>query len=771
MSRRNVLNREKYDKNLLICVLCSLFTASVALGYFIYKGNGAFTVASDFNGQQLTFTTAVKNALLSKPLGQWVWNLDIGSSLINGFSFYNLGSPFFWISMIFSKISFPYMAGYLYIIKYVVASVTAYYYIKLFVKDSKYAVIGALLYAFSGFQTTNLAFFHFHDVVALFPLLLIGLELTIKDSKNSPFFIFAVFLNCINNYFFFTQEVIFLIIYFLIRFLRKVNNRFMIDAFKVALYGLLGIGMSAILFIPNIIYVMGNPRSQSTIYLKNIVYDAREFLFILKGMFLPGEAMGSHSILIESNFYSTSCYIPLFGMIFAIAYVIKKRDWLSKLIITLFAISFCPLMQSVFILFKGEFIYQRWWYMFVLILALATSLVIENHADYSIGKYSLVYAMLILIFYLALKYLKFDSDSSKVVFSQERFQLSVVVAICGALIIALFCCTKQIKFGPLMVATMIFGAVTTFTTLSSYRRGTNTYTYMAQYKTGEELNAINQQYRYNSGNNVLTMTGEGGGTGSFSSTIENTSREFDKLFDDYDIVNTRGTFLHNDYTIDTPMFGRSSNDSSILLLGGKYAVTQNGNVPNVIRSYKNNGENYYIQDIKACPIGFAVSHYITKQDLLKLPKEKRAVAMMNAAVIAKKTIDKVNSVADKADTQKIDYKNVEKNIDKTLKERVKNFKRDNTGFSCSTDYKKGKLVWFSVPYDKGWDATLDGKKIEIIKSAGMMAVKVPKGEHNLVFKYHTPGFKLGIIVSIISFIVFGIYTAMIVFQKKRVIDI
>lgn len=322
-----------------------------------------------------------------------------------------------------------------------------------------------------------------------------------------------------------------------------------------------------------------------------------------------------------------------------------------------------------------------------------------------------------------------------------------------------------------MVATMIFGAVTTFTTLSSYRCGTNTYTYMAQYKTGEELKAINQQYRYNSGNNVLTMTGEGGGTGSFSSTIENTSREFDKLFDDYDIVNTRGTFLHNDYTIDTPMFGRSSNDSSILLLGGKYAITQNGNVPNVIRSYKNNGENYYIQDIKACPIGFAVSHYITKQDLLKLPKEKRAVAMMNAAVISKKTIDKVNSVVDKADTQKIDYKNVEKNIDKTLKERVKNFKRDNTGFSCSTNYDKRKLVWFSVPYDKGWDAILDGKNLEIIKSAGMMAVKVPKGEHNLVFKYHTPGFKSGIIVSIISFIVFGIYTAMIVFQKKRVIDI
>jgi len=41
----------------------------------------------------------------------------------------------------------------------------------------------------------------------------------------------------------------------------------------------------------------------------------------------------------------------------------------------------------------------------------------------------------------------------------------------------------------------------------------------------------------------------------------------------------------------------------------------------------------------------------------------------------------------------------------------------------------------------------------------MMAVKIPEGEHNLVFKYHTPGFKLGIIV-------FGIYGAILVFRKR-----
>ncbi|WP_080876873.1 YfhO family protein [Ligilactobacillus ruminis] len=150
---------------------------------------------------------------------------------------------------------------------------------------------------------------------------------------------------------------------------------------------------------------------------------------------------------------------------------------------------------------------------------------------------------------------------------------------------------------------------------------------------------------------------------------------------------------------------------------------------------------------------------------MKLPVEKRALAMMNAALIDGSDLSDIDDFAKKYDG-KVSAKEKYKYVGRTVKERVKNFKRDNTGFSCSTDYKKGKLVWFSVPYDKGWDATLDGKKIEIIKSAGMMAVKVPKGEHNLVFKYHTPGFKLGIIVSIISFIVFGIYTAILVFRKR-----
>ena len=57
-------------------------------------------------------------------------------------------------------------------LKYLVACYTAQMYLKRFTKTAWNAVPGALLYAFSGYQSTNLVF-HFHSVTAFFPLLLV----------------------------------------------------------------------------------------------------------------------------------------------------------------------------------------------------------------------------------------------------------------------------------------------------------------------------------------------------------------------------------------------------------------------------------------------------------------------------------------------------------------------------------------------------------------------------------------------------------------------
>lgn len=744
--------KEKHDKNLLICILCSLVMAAAIFGTAIIKGNGAFTIFADFNAQQLPFATAVRNALAAKPFGQWVWNLDLGASLINGFSFFNFGSPFFWISVLFSKISFPYLAGYLYILKYVIASVTAYYYIKLFVKDSKYAVIGGLLYAFSGFQTTNLMFFHFHDVVAFFPLMLIGLELTMKDSKYSPLFIFAIFLNCVINYFFFIQEVIFLIIYFLLRFWnRSPIKEFAVRIFKSVSCGILGVGMGSILFVPSVMYIMGNSRSETALYLQNLLYDTRHLLFILKGIILPGDTMNSHSAMYVGNWDSTSCYIPLFGFALVLAFVVKNKGWLRNILIISLVVSCSPLLQSGFIAFTVP--YQRWWFMFVLMASLATSIVMEDVKKYDIAKYSLIYIGIILAYFVIIKFIRFDAAGTQIIYHPGRLLLFVAIAILGPAIILLLVKTNKFNYNLVLSLVCLFSMITTGITLKLYRTGSDTASYMNDFNIGSKLKSNDQQYRYNTSNNLFTLTGNASGIGAFSSTVENSSKEFDALFDWHSSNFSKTNF--------------NDKDPEGLLLGGKYIISSQQDGRKILEKVSEGKKTYYIESQKACPIGFAVNHYIVKQNLLKLPKEKRAVAMMNAAVVDNGSVDKIDSAASKLDVKDIDYNKVDKNIDRTVENRVKNFKRDNTGFSCTTNYGKEKLVWFSVPYDKGWDTALDGRKIDVINSGGMMAIKVPKGEHKAVFKYHTPWFKAGAIISGISFIIFIVLSLTILIKRRR----
>ena len=156
----------------LLCMLC----AFVSFSPFLFRDGGFFHVWSDFNSQQLPFGMALHHSLESLDPGGWTWSYGLGMSTIQAFSFYALGSPFYWISLLFPANGYPYLAGWIYILKYTVAGVTAYYYIRRFTKGENGAVAGALMYAFSAFQATNLMYFHFHDVVALFPLMLTGLE-------------------------------------------------------------------------------------------------------------------------------------------------------------------------------------------------------------------------------------------------------------------------------------------------------------------------------------------------------------------------------------------------------------------------------------------------------------------------------------------------------------------------------------------------------------------------------------------------------------------
>ena len=212
-----------YKKTLFISLILSfLILAPFVIVEWIKTGAPVFLYYGDYNVQQIPFYEHCVRMVHEGNFG-WDWLTDLGSNFIGSYSYYLLGSPFFWLMCLFPASWAPYLMAPIYMLKFATAAVIAYAYLKRFVKNQDYAVIGALLYAFSGFQIYNIFFNQFHEVVAFFPLLLIGIEELVQNNRRGQFAL-AVAINCMMNYFMFAGQVAFCIMYFMFRCTKQIGR-------------------------------------------------------------------------------------------------------------------------------------------------------------------------------------------------------------------------------------------------------------------------------------------------------------------------------------------------------------------------------------------------------------------------------------------------------------------------------------------------------------------------------------------------------------------
>ena len=86
------------------------------------------------------------------------------------------------------------------------------------------------------------------------------------------------------------------------------------------------------------------------------------------------------------------------------------------------------------------------------------------------------------------------------------------------------------------------------------------------------------------------------------------------------------------------------------------------------------------------------------------------------------------------------------------------FEIDNRGFTSKINLPRENLVFYSVPYDEGWSATVNGVPAEIEKvDLGFMAVRAPAGDNTIRFTYTTPGLYPGLAVSAGALLILIVY--------------
>ena len=80
------------------------------------------------------------------------------------------------------------------------------------------------------------------------------------------------------------------------------------------------------------------------------------------------------------------------------------------------------------------------------------------------------------------------------------------------------------------------------------------------------------------------------------------------------------------------------------------------------------------------------------------------------------------------------------------------------GFIAHIDAKEAGILVFTIPFDKGFSATIDGRQADVIPcDVAFMGVWVEPGEHEIVFTYRTRALPLGAALSALAAAALAVY--------------
>ncbi len=746
--------------------------AFFAFLYFLIKNDGLMSLSNDFDAQYLTFPIFANRAVRE---GQvfFHWAIDIGSDFIASFGFYNLGSPFFWITLLVPPEAFPYLVAWVLMLKYAVAGLTSCLYIRQYVNQPWCAVAGSVLYAWSGYQAANIVFYQFHDVTAFFPLLLLGLDHAVQTKKYGKMAL-AVWINAFINWNFFIGQVIFLAVYYVIRYevLQKLKERRFGEVFKqighCAAEGVLGIGMAAVLFVPSVYAIFSNTRVSNHILGANaLAFSTQDYLQLLKALILPNETLSNQSVLNTSNWYSITAYLPLVGVIYAAAYVWKhKNDWVSTLLKISLLTACIPVLNNCFTLFNVES-YRRWYYMPILIMALASvriweQAVCDRHIGSLIQKSAMVSIGVTCMLAVYLTQYRWSADRENSVNDPVAFYLYLALGVCGAIaamVFAKYAYKRNNLIKLFVLAAAGAGCINLMLNIVRYHQNSDFASTKDAYneiiKSSENLQSDVLPYRYAFSNaDAYYNRNFAGSMTSMDSFISTADAG---IFEFYDAI---GAHRHT-ITRDGP-------DGTNELLSAKYYFTfEPWETKDACSVYHNGSREFYVyNDAQALPIGFTYRFYMTRSEFDRLEPRVRSRAMLHALVIADEDETQVSQILQHvpmADTEFFTREQKEKDIAEHLQECSTDFTHSTREFSSVIHTNDETFGFFSVPYSSRWSAKVNGKDAEVFKINGLMAVPLEKGENTIHFTYHIGIVLAGLAVSVFSF---GIVICIFVLQKR-----
>ncbi|MCR4615473.1 MAG: YfhO family protein [Clostridiales bacterium] len=767
--------QKELNKSVITVVIISAAITFFAVLPTVIKYRGSLYLFGDYMTQILPFIKESRR-LIRAGGATWSMNSFLGADFFGVYSYYTLGDPFFYLLVLLPEALIAKGLTVVFIIKHALAAAFAFLYLKNYVSKPFYAQAGALIYTFSSFTFDSTYYYIFLNTIAFFPLVLMLCDRCL-GKKSRILFAFAVAIHAATNYYMFVGTSVFILIYlfFKVRYEAELSWK---NAAGCLMFYALGAACAAVVLLPGALTLLDTGKavnSFSTFFLRGLAC-LPQALKIVKTIILPSEGiLGSANGFTYSNFCSNAAFLPLFGAFYSItALFVKEKKWYFKLIRLLFLLSLIPFGSSIFSLFSNPN-YTRWWYAFVLMSALCSIVIID------------------------------DMDRNRLLYRSEMRKSAKLIAVGSAVTMGLPLIAKLLFSNSKMIAAveakLPSGAMTALNN-SGFTKKFNAeniryvvtflalclLSYFVLFLLTKKQAVFDPQklipvlvavcalsycvYLTNEGN---VLSHEVKKEVAFVSQNAETDRVDYTYRTDYRNIFHNMGMVVNKPTVNTFNSFKSKAVCSFCDLAGietdsfakkRFDTPAIQAVLSIKQTVNADGETtdcpYYV------PFGFEYDSYIevSAEEIRstgdKNENNQRIQNMCSACYLDSATAQHLSPLLSEFEGRSADWKEAVKHAQNTACTEVH---IDQNTVTAVSDGEKTRLIYFSIPHDRGWKAYVNGKQTEIYTvNGGMMGIVVGSGQSNIRFVYQTPGLKAGAVISGIAIICM---MAFAFFNKKK----
>jgi uncharacterized membrane protein YfhO len=721
------------------------------------------------------------NYIHSNGLPSWSFNSGMGQNI---FPFF-LRDPFSILLYAFDKKNLVFGIGYLEFLKVILGGFLFFLYLQTLELKSIVCIIGALLFSFTGFMIVGGGRNIFSSEAVIAALLLLAFE---KLYKQNSWFLFPipVALIALSMPFNLYLYGLFITVYASLRFFEDANKIELKSLFKILrkmfLYGLLGLAISSFFLFENIYQLIESPRGSRNDTLFHTLYSAPMFKF---GDFIHNLTamlrMFSSDILGGGTtykgwwdyqeaplFYSGLICLLLIPQAFPFFNTRKKIIYSVFLMIWIIPVIF-PYFRYVLWLFTVEYYRSLSFFIsfaFIFIALKALNYIITFR---KINLPVLIATLIILAIILFFPY--FKKGEPNPIDNKVLNFVKMLLAI-YAVFIYMLSVNKLTQVVQLLLLLVVCLELTYFSYISVNKRILVT-TKELNKKEGygdysvEAVNYIKLHdkgfYRidknYSSSPTYHRSLNDGMaqdyyGTSSYNSFNQ---KQYITFLEALDIIK-KGNESQSRWA--QGLRGRSLRESIGTV---KYYLVKNKTNPELETAYDSIAmfgnvkvfrNNYFL------PLGFTYDHFITRSEFDKLSFDQKDLTMLKSFFInddEQKTYSGFTkfNLSDTLPIENFSWDYCRKSVNELKKDTFNIIEKGQDFFNGTISLEKRKVVFLSIPYDKGWKALVDNKEQELkIVDAGMSGLILDKGQHTIELKF-TPRFlKTGLVISLASLLLY-----------------